>query len=115
MRPLRLFVSLFALDALEDLFTVYCNFSRSVHTKSDLITFDTKNSHGDIITNDYRFTHAPSQDQHSQTPSRPCAVNPRFRTFLCSCSIGFDGRPSAPEPFIVRLATGSRDSWNFRG
>jgi hypothetical protein len=76
VRALRLILRLFALDSLEDFFAVYRNFSGSVHTKAYLIAFHTKDSHGDIIANDYRFPNPTGQDQHSQTPSGPAPPLP---------------------------------------
>jgi hypothetical protein len=64
--PLLRFLSLFALDPLEDLFAVHRYFSGSVDTKADLIAFNTEDRHGDIVAYDDRFPNPSGQDQHSK-------------------------------------------------
>jgi len=53
-----------ALDALEDLFTVYGNCLWGIDANTHLIAFHAQHRHGYIVTDHYRLTHAPGQNQH---------------------------------------------------
>src|SRR5690606_40440109 len=54
----------FMLDTLVNLFTVHRDFFRSIDPNTNLITFYTKHSHADLVSNHKSFPDTSSQNQH---------------------------------------------------
>jgi hypothetical protein len=55
---------LLALDALVNLFTMYGDIFRGIHSESDLISLDPENGYGHFVPDHKGLAYAARKDQH---------------------------------------------------